>query len=493
MKTFELLVIGSGPAGQRAAIQAAKLGKRVGLVERRNLVGGVSVHTGTIPSKTIREAVLYLSGWRQHGFYGRSYRVKDEITAEDVIQRVEITLQHEVEVIQHQLFRNGVTVLHGAAYFIDPQHIGVIDMEGKESKYAADKFLIATGTQPYRPENIPFNGKTIIDSDDILNLHKIPRSMTVIGAGVIGIEYATIFSTLDTEVTVVESRDSILDFVDHEIISNLVHQMRDRGMRIRLNEEVESIEIDPHRKRIITYLKSGKRLAAETVLYTAGRSGATASLQLNNVGLQTDARGRLSVNKRYQTNVEHIYAAGDVIGFPSLAAISMEQGRLAACYAFNHKAHSHPELFPYGIYAVPEISMVGKTEQMLQKSGIPYESGCARFRETARGQILGLRDGMLKMLFSIEDRRLLGVHIAGEGATELIHIGQAVLAMQGTLDYFVENAFNYPTLAEGYKIAALDAWNRMALYDTPRPKTVQPQPETFTVENKPATILSATR
>lgn len=493
MKTFDLLVIGSGPAGLRAVIQAAKLGKCVGIVERRSLVGGVSVHTGTIPSKTIREAVLYLSGWRQHGFYGRSYRVKKEITAKDVMQRVEITLQHEVEVIQHQLFRNGVSILHGTAHFIDPHQISVIDIDGKETKYEAKNFLIAVGTQPYHPDNIPFNGESVMDSDDILNLRKIPRSMTVIGAGVIGIEYATIFNALDTEVTLVESRDCILDFVDHEIISGLIHHMRDCGIRIRLNEQVEHIETDQQRKRMITHLKSGKRLAGETVLYTAGRTGATHALKLENVGLQADNRGRLAVNNRYQTEVSHIYAAGDVIGFPSLAATSMEQGRLATCYAFNHKTHSHPELFPYGIYAVPEISMVGMTEQALQKAGVPHESGCARFRETARGQILGLREGMLKMLFSITDRRLLGVHIVGEGATELIHIGQAVLAMQGTLDYFVEHAFNYPTLAEAYKIAALDAWNRMALYEDTSVKNSGPQIEVLSTENKPVTILSATR
>ena len=463
MQKFDLLVIGSGPAGQRAAVQAAKFGKRVGLIERNCTVGGVSVHTGTIPSKTVREAVLYLSGWRQRGFYGRGYRVKEQITAHDVIQRVDITLRHQVEVMQHQLQRNGVQVINGSAAFVGPNQLCVTTPNEESTNYEGDYILIAVGTRPYRPPHIPFNGKTILDSDEILNIATIPRTLTVVGGGVIGIEYATIFSALDTEVTLIEGRQQMLEFVDRDIIEEFQHHLRDRGITLRFEEQVSSIKHDDNGK-VIAMLKSGKRVRSDMLLFAAGRSGAIDDLNLANADLVADSRGRLQVNDRFQTNVPHIYAAGDIIGFPSLAATSMEQGRLAACHMFNHPTHSHPEFFPYGIYAVPEISMVGMTEQELKQQEIPYESGIARIRETARGQIMGLREGVLKMLFAIEDQRLLGVHIVGEGATELVHIGQAVLSLGGKLDYFVETAFNYPTLAEAYKVAALNAWNKMRAY-----------------------------
>ncbi len=463
MQKFDLLVIGSGPAGQRAAVQAAKLGKKVALIERRSTVGGVSVHTGTIPSKTIREAVLYLTGWRQRGFYGHSHREKQHINAADVTQRVNLTLNHQIEVMQHQLTRNGVTVIDGTASFISPNQLSVVSPNGESIVYEGQFILIATGTRPYRPKHIPFNGNNIIDSDEIITLKEIPRSMTVIGGGVIGLEYATIFNALDVEVTLIESRPNLLDFVDRELVDELQHHLRDRGVTLRLEEQVVSLKTDSD-NRVITSLKSGKKVRSHTVLFAAGRVGAVDSLNLKKADISSDNRGRLKVNKDFQTEVPHIYAAGDIIGFPSLAATSMEQGRLAACHMFNQSCHSHPEFFPYGIYSVPEISMVGMTEKELKAKNIPYESGIARIRETARGQILGLREGVLKLLFSVKDSRLLGVHIVGEGATELIHIGQAVLSLQGKLDYFVETAFNYPTLAEAYKIAALNAWNKMGAY-----------------------------
>ncbi|MCZ6470820.1 MAG: Si-specific NAD(P)(+) transhydrogenase [Gammaproteobacteria bacterium] len=459
---YDFIAIGSGPAGKRAVIQAAKLGKSVLLIEKNPVVGGVSVHTGTIPSKTLRETVLFLSGWRQRGIYGRSYKVKENITAEDLTQRLQSTLSHEVEIIQHQLMRNNVEILHGHARFKDEHTLTVEDSEGTMVDYSADNFLICVGTKTRRPENIPFNGDSIIDSDEIINMRRIPKKLLVVGGGVIGMEYATIFKALDIEVTILESNDYILSFVDKEIVEEFIHHLRDCNISLRFADELKSIETRDDGK-VICRLKSGKSLLVDTVMFAAGRQGVTGpdDLALETVGVETDHRGRITVNENYQTNIPHIYAAGDVIGFPSLASTSLEQGRAAACHAFGTEVHSQPELFPYGIFSVPEISMVGLTEKECNEKGISYEIGIALFRETARGQIIGLREGMLKMLFSIETQKLLGVHIVGEGATELVHIGQAVIALGGTLDYFVQTVFNYPTLAEAYKVAALDAYNRM--------------------------------
>ncbi len=456
---YDFLVIGSGPAGQRAAIQAAKLGKRVALVENRRVVGGVTVHTGTIPSKTLREAVLYLTGWTQRGLYGQNYRLKQHLTIDDLMQRLQITIRNEVAVIEHQLARNGVTILYGNAHFVDTHTVAVVGHDGEAVHYGAEKIAIATGTAPARPEDIPFDDVQIIDSDGILGLDRIPRSMAIVGAGVIGVEYASIFSTLDVHVTLIDGRAQMLDFLDREIVDELAHSLRARHVTLRLGEQVTRM-----RKRdgmVEIALASGKYVVAELVMFAAGRQGMTAGLHLENVGLQADARGRLKVDAHYATALPHIYAAGDVIGFPSLASTSMEQGRLAACHAWGKTATSVPEFFPFGIYSIPEISMVGATEQQLGRDGIPFEVGIGRFRETARGQILRLDEGLLKLICSPQDRRLLGVHIFGEGATELIHIGQAVIALGGTLDYLVESVFNYPTLAETYKTAALDAWNRL--------------------------------
>ncbi len=455
---YDFVVVGSGPAGQKAAIQAAKLGHRVALVERKMSLGGVSTHTGTIPSKTLREAVLYLSGFKQRTFYGRGHRLKQDIEAKDLTERLAITVEHEVEIVRDQLARNGVEVLGGLARFVGPHRMVIEDDTGSFA-VEGDKILVATGTRPRHPDCFQFDGRTVMDSDDVLRLEELPRSMVIVGAGVIGVEYASIFAALDVRVTLVDSRPSMLDFVDQEIVDTFIALFRDRGVTLRLGEEVATLEKSG--SRVVTRLASGREVHTDVALVTAGRVGNTGGLDLHAAGLHADDRGRLTVDSTFRTEVPHIYAAGDVIGFPSLASTSMEQGRLAACHAFGADSCSTSAQFPFGIYAVPEISMVGKTEQQLRKEGIGYEVGIARLREIARGQILGLDSGLLKLIVALDDRRVLGVHILGEGATELIHIGQAVLNLDGTLDYFLENVFNYPTLAEAYKVAALDAHNRM--------------------------------
>jgi NAD(P) transhydrogenase len=441
-------------------VQGAKLGHRVLVVERGRRVGGVSVHTGTIPSKTLRETVLNLSGWRERGFYGRAYRVKHDIGAADLIQRLRITLDHEVDVLEHQFTRNGVETVRGAARFLDAHRIEVAGDDGETGEFRAERFVVAVGTRPYRPAHIAFDGRIVLDSDEILELPAIPRHLAVIGASVIGVEYASIFSALDIKVTVLEPTDGLLPFIDRELADEFVHDLRDRGVTLRFGCRVTSARAEGGRAVIET--ADGRRLVTDMALFAAGRVGATDTLGLEAAGLAADSRGRIAVDAQtFQTACPHIYAAGDVIGFPSLASTSMEQGRIAACHAFGAQAQAPPEFFPYGIYSVPEISTVGMTEEQVRERGIPYECGVARFRETSRGHIMGLSTGFMKLIFSAETRRLLGAHIVGEGATELIHIGQAVVNLEGTLDYFVENTFNYPTLAEAYKIAALDAWNRM--------------------------------
>lgn len=460
MVRYDMLIIGSGPSGRRAAIQSAKLGKSVLVVDKGRRLGGVSVHTGTIPSKTLRETVLNLSGWRERGFYGKGYRVKQDISSHDLIARLHKTLDHEVEVLQHQFMRNAVKNLHAKARFTSVNTATLVTELGESSEVEFDKALISVGTKPLRPDHIPFDGKHVFDSDDILDMQALPRTLTVIGGGVIGVEYATIFSALDVPVTLIEPRDSILDFVDKEIVEDFMHQMRDRGMQLRLGSAIQSVTASD--KGVETQLADGRLVRSESLLYAAGRSGNVTDIGLDVVGIEADSRGKIKVDPvTYQTQVPSIYAAGDVIGFPSLASTSMEQGRVAACHAFGMTLPATPDAFPYGIYAVPEISTVGLSEEEVRESGVAYECGVARFRETSRGHIMGVNTGFLKLLFSLETRRLLGAHIVGEGATELIHIGQAVINLGGTVDYFVNNTFNYPTLAEAYKIAGLDAWNRM--------------------------------
>lgn len=461
MAHYDMLVIGSGPAGQKAAIQAAKIGKKVGVIERRKVAGGICINIGTIPSKSLREAVMFLSGFRQRNLYGASYRVKKEITFEDLAQRCNHVIKAEQEIIQNQLIRNSVEFIVGTASFLDPHRI-LIEQETESNEHTADYIVIAVGTEPARPASIPFDGESIIDSDGLLSLKRLPRSLTIVGGGVIGCEYASILATLGIPVVLVERRPRLLEFVDSEIIEALQYQMRSIGVTLRFNEEVIGIDKSGNGS-VSIHLKSGKKISAPLLVYSIGRVGATRNLNLENVGIPTDARGRIKVNENFQTPVPHLYAVGDVIGFPALASTSMQQGRHAACHAFGLHFETSTHLLPYGIYTIPEISMVGRNEDELTREGVPYEIGVARYREIARGQLIGDTVGMLKLLFHSETRELLGVHVIGEGATELVHIGQAVLAHGGKLDYFIDTVFNYPTLAECYKVAALAALNKFPL------------------------------
>lgn len=463
---YDLFVIGSGPAGQRAAIQAAKAGRRVGVAERMKSVGGICLHQGTIPSKTFREAALHLSGFRERGVYGAAYRVKHDITMSDLLYRADWVIQNEVDVIRHQLTRNQVELFEADASFVGPH---VIRLDGGDRRGSRDisaaKIIIACGTCATRDPAMPFDGKSVFTSDDILLLDRLPRSIAVIGGGVIGCEYATIFAALGVRVTLIDKRPRLLDFVDHEIVDELTHQMRGNRVTLRLGEGVESVERADNSPDggVRIRLQSGKIVRAEKALYSIGRTGAVEGLNLPSAGLKPDARGRLKVNERYQTEAPHIYAVGDVVGFPSLASTSMEQGRQAACDALGIGYNPPPDAtFPYGIYTIPEISVCGRSEEELTEAGVDYEVGKASYREIARGQIMGDGGGLLKMMFDANSRELLGVAIIGEGAAELVHIGQAVLAHGGAVDFFVDTVFNYPTLAECYKTAAFDGVNRLA-------------------------------
>jgi NAD(P) transhydrogenase len=455
---YDLLVIGSGPAGQKAAIQAAKLGRRVGIVERER-VGGVSVNWGTIPSKTLREAIVYLTGMTQRSTYGESYRVKEEITIQDLRHRTQHVIDREIDVVRNQLMRNHVQLLEGTASFVDPHTLLVTGRD--ERRVSGEFIIIACGTRPARPPAVEFDEQTILDSDGLVRLDHIPPSLIVVGAGVVGIEYASMFAALGSKVTVVEKRERLLDFCDVEITEGLRYHLRDLGVTFRFGDEVTAV--DRHEEGTLTHLASGKRVVADVVLYAAGRQGATDTLQLENAGLEADPRGKITVQPDYRTAVDHIFAAGDVIGGLALAATSMEQGRLAAAHAFGDSDAVLNELVPIGIYTIPEIAYVGRTEEELTRDAVGYEVGVSRYRELARGQILGDTYGMLKLLVSDEDRKVLGVHVLGTNATEVVHIGQAVMGFDGTVDYLVDSVFNYPTLAESYKVAALDAKNKLAM------------------------------
>lgn len=460
--SFDLVVIGSGPAGQKAAMSAAKLGKRVALIDRREMIGGVCIHTGTIPSKAIREAVLHLTAFNERTMYGDSYAVKHNITMADLMHRCNHTIRNECDVVHNQMRRNGVTLFYGKAQFVSSNRVRILRHESgviDTLELQSEKFLVAVGTEPARPANVPFTPGKVIDSNELLTLKELPRSMIIVGGGVIGTEYASMLGAVGVKVTLIESRPRLMEFLDEEISELLQFRLREIGVRLRLNESVAKIELDGDVVEVTT--KSGKLISADTLLYSIGRQGATADLGLEWAGLTADERGRLKVNECYQTAVEHIYAAGDVIGFPALAATSMEQGRLAACHMFRLLSEPPQTLFPYGIYTIPEISMVGASEQSLTAQGVPYECGIARYREIARGHLISDPNGMLKLIFHQESRRLLGVHALGTGATELIHIGQTCMAAGLPIDYFVETVFNYPTLAECYKVAALDGINRV--------------------------------
>ena len=460
MESYDLLVIGSGPAGQRAAIQASKFGKKVALIEKMEVVGGVAINTGTIPSKTMREAVLHLSGFYWQSIYGVNYRVKDQITMADLSFRAQHVIKTEIDVTRAQLSRNGIEVLNGVASFIDPHKIRVVSSRG-QSEYHAENIIIATGTKPAISPLVPFNNRNIINSDEVLQMPEIPKTLIVVGGGVIGVEYTCMFATLGVRVALIEKRPRLLEFADAEMVEALSYHLRDRRVTMRLNEEVESVEELPD-KTVVANLKSKKKVNGDALLYAVGRQGNVDELNLAAAGLEADSRGRIKVDADYRTAAPHIYAVGDVIGFPSLGSVSMEQGRIAAANAAGIKIHSNPAHYPYGIYTIPEISFIGKTEDQLTDAGVPYEIGIAYFREIARGQIRGDTTGRLKLIFSPETKELLGVHIIGEGASELLHIGQAVLALKGTVEYFVDTVFNYPTLAECYKAAAFNGLNKLA-------------------------------
>jgi len=458
--TYDLAVIGSGPAGQKAAIATAKLGYRAAIVDRGDMMGGVCINTGTIPSKTFREAVLYLTGLNQRELYGQAYRVKQDITISDVSSRIRHVVAREIDVVRNQLTRNHVATYTGTAHLTGGHTVAIAGENGQQQEISAEKIVIAVGTRPARPGTVDFDGATIVDSDQILGLDKVPSSMVVVGAGVIGVEYASMFAALGTKVTVVEKRPSMLDFCDKEIVEALQYQLRDLAVTFRYSESVR--EVQKHPAGTLTVLESGKKIPADTVLYSAGRQGVTDALNVAAAGLSASDRGRIEVNEHFQTEVEHIYAVGDVIGFPALAATAMEQGRRATYHAFGEPVGNKlGDLQPIGIYTIPEISYVGRTEEQLTKDNVPFEVGVSRYRELARGAILGDSYGMLKMLVHAESRELLGVHVFGTNATELVHIGQTVMGCGGTVDYLVDAVFNYPTLAESYKVAALDAVNKM--------------------------------
>ena len=542
MRQYDLVVIGSGPAGQKAAIQAAKLGKRVAIVEKNQWLGGVALNTGTIPSKALREAIIHLTGASKRGLFGEAYRVKSNITIGELVAVSQTVVRHEREIISSQLARNNVDVIGGEACFDSPHQITctVRDEETYEvvrtERITAENFVLAIGTRPATPGSVPFQETRVFTSDGLLNLKKLPKSMIVVGGGVIGTEYACMMATLGVKVTLIEGRSEVLGFLDDEIGEAFQYQMRRNGITLRLGEKVKQIDIispdhpdypklamrgaaeivaenaadspdvtkkegedaadqaneseaggeslgDAASKKEYVYdarkpegdpfgtvqdedlvqatLESGKKIRAGTLLFAVGRQGMTSKLCVDNAGLEADDRERLKVNEHYQTDVPHIYAVGDVIGFPALASTAMEQGRLAACHMFGVEAHGFPELFPFGIYAIPEISMVGKTEEELTEAGIPYEAGVASYDEIARGQLLGDETGMLKLLIHQETREILGVHCIGSGATEIIHIGQTAMALGGKADFFCNNVFNYPTLAEAYRVAALNGLNKI--------------------------------
>jgi len=459
MQQFDLIVIGSGPAGQRAAIQGAKYGRRVAVIEQREIVGGACINTGTIPSKTMREAVLHLSGFQYQGIYGINYHVKENISMADLGFRVNQVIKTEVDVTQAQLSRNGVNVMYARASFLDATHVRIENSRG-QADLEAPLIIIATGTKPACSPAIPINGRTIINSDQILNIPQIPKTFIVVGGGVIGVEYTCMFAILGSRVILVEKRPRLLEFADNEMVEALSYHLRDHRVTMRLNEEVASVEESPD-GGVVANLKSKKRIVGDALLYAVGRQGNVDELNLAAAGLEADNRGRIAVDADYRTKVPNIYAAGDVIGFPSLASVSMEQGRIAAARALGLKVQSNPATYPYGIYTIPEISFIGKTEEQLTEEDVPYEVGVAYYRETARGQIRGDTTGRLKLIFHRETHELLGVHIIGEGAAELLHIGQAVMILKGNMEYFVETVFNYPTLAECYKMAAFNGLNKL--------------------------------
>jgi NAD(P) transhydrogenase len=457
---YDLVVIGSGPAGQKGAIAAAKARKRVAVIDVNVMIGGVSVHTGTIPSKSMREAIFQLTASAVRALYGNGSPSRADISVQDVSSPVTAIVARETDVVRAQLKRNGVAIHQGHAHFLDPQTVEV-QGDGEKIRLEAANILIACGTRPAHSPEIPIDNNRIVDTDHLSCLGGLPKEIIVVGAGVVGLEYASFMAALGTEVTLIDQRPVILEFVDREIVEALSYHLRQLGITFRLGEKVTHVAIDPLRDRVVADLESGKRVQADALIYAVGRRANGDQLHLKAAGLAADSRGRLRVNQFFQTEVPHIYAAGDVIGFPALASTSMEQGRLAASHMFGIPFEHLPELFPYGIYTIPEISMVGQTEETLTANRVPYEVGIAKYSELAKSLMLGDEAGMLKLLFDPQTRKLLGVHALGQRATEIIHIGQAVLFYGGTVEYFRDTVFNYPTLAEAYKVAALDGLNKL--------------------------------
>jgi NAD(P) transhydrogenase len=460
---FDLLVIGGGPGGQRAAIQAAKLGKKVALAEKSDQLGGAALRAGTVPTKALREAALVLTGLDNSGLIEGRGSVRRDVTLNELRTIAREIVGSQLRVVEDSLARNRIEVLWGCATFQDERTV-VIDGRDGSTIVTADYFVVATGTHAARPDHVPFNERNIFTMDTLIDLSELPRSILIVGGGVIGVEMACIMAALGIPVTLIEGRGELLPFLDGEIIDAFQTAIRRIGVTLRLGEKVqqiEEIERSNGVKAVRATLESGKQLHGDALLYAVGRQGNCVTLGLDAVGICFDDRERLKVNDHFQTPIPHIYAVGDVIGFPALAATAMEQGRLAACHAFGEPTPQMKDLIPIGIYSIPEISMVGQTEIQLTAAAIPYETGVALYSELARGELLGDRDGILKLLVHQRDRRILGVHCIGTSATELVHIGQMVMAFKGTVDDLVANVFNYPTLAEAYKVAAYNAVNKL--------------------------------
>ncbi len=459
-KHYDLVVIGSGPAGEKAAIEASKMRKRTAIIERHSVQGGVCIHTGTIPSKTLRETVVYISGLKRRTVYGLMEGMKPNVTVRELMYRKGQVIEQELDVIKQNMARYRIEVIQGTGRIADPKTVIVIDRQNQETALKADVIIISTGTRPWHPPHINFDDRYIYDGESILDLDELPRSLTIIGGGVIGCEYASIFSNIGVKVTIVDDRERLLSFLDHEIVDNLMFLMRKQRITLVLGDGSKEVFVEDD--KVVTVTKSGRRVVSDRLLYAAGRTGNTENLGLSELGIETDKRGNIKVDDMYRTKVPNIYAVGDVIGFPSLASTSMDQGRLAAIHAFKQGDTSCINtLLPFGIWTIPEVSIVGESEEMLSAAGQKYEVGVCRFFELARGQIINDHDGMLKIIFNPDTLRLLGVHIVGEKANELIHIGQAVMVHGGTLHYFLDTVFNYPTLAEGYKTAAMDGFARL--------------------------------
>jgi NAD(P) transhydrogenase len=457
-------VIGSGPAGEKGAVQAAYFGKKVALIEKSPTVGGACVHTGTLPSKTLREAALYVTGFQRRQLYGMTLDIDRDASLRRLMGRLRTVIDQQVAQIAHNLARHDVALIHGDAEMVGPHELTVrsSDPATAPRRLSAEVILVATGSSPLRPPGVPFDDPDVEDSDTILDLDRIPTSLAVVGGGVIGCEYACLFAALGTAITVIEGRDVLMGFLDSEMSRGLEQSLVKEGHSVLLGDALLSIARVPGGP-LALQLKSGQQLHVDKVLYSAGRTGNTRGLGLERAGVAMDAKGRILVDEHLQTSVPHVYAAGDVIGNPALASVSMEQGRVAMCHAFgfSYKTQVSP-LTPFGVYTIPEISMVGATEQELQKSGVAYEVGRAGYENNARGQIIGERDGLMKLIFAPDTRKLLGVHIIGDRATELIHVGQMVMAYAGAIDIFIDSVFNFPTLTEIYKYAAYDGLGRLA-------------------------------